>query len=163
MMAGHPVHQPAYEPGPGSGVRACGRQQKVRGRLGGKAVLAPAISGLCQLVWDGVCPGQLGFALMVARWLFMVRRRSTVRFRKGAPGQGLVSNAEPKTFFCGGNPGGSFVVYRGLDSSPGEGLRLGSSGLRRSGYGWVLLCVLAGTVRGKEAGRRPLCRRSVPR
>jgi hypothetical protein len=29
----------------------------------------------------------------------MVRRRSTVRFRKGAPGYGYFSNAEPSTFF----------------------------------------------------------------
>jgi hypothetical protein len=42
------------------------------------------------------------------RSVSMVRRRSTVRFRKGAPGQGLVSHVELKTFLPWGAIGGQF-------------------------------------------------------
>jgi hypothetical protein len=44
----------------------------------------------------------------------MVRRRSTVRFRKGALAQKPVSNAEPETSFTAGAVGGQFRPPAGM-------------------------------------------------
>jgi hypothetical protein len=77
-----------------------------------------------------------------ASWrLFMVRRRSTVRFRKGAPVQRPVSLVEPKTSFLRGAIEGQFSRHPGTISRIGKrsgvrcaaGMAATSSGRRPRG------------------------------
>jgi hypothetical protein len=104
------------------------------GNLGGKAALTAASRSRSMLVPAEVFPGQTRF-VQVANPSdhSVVRRRSTVRFRKGAPGQRLAGVPNRRPLLLWGQMGGSFAVYRRPGPSSGEGMRFGSVSFRRSG------------------------------
>jgi hypothetical protein len=83
----------------------------------------------------------------------MVRRRSTVRFRKGAPGQRPVSNVEAGPLLLWGAIGGQFRGIPRICPSSGEGPRFVSSGFHRSGRGSAPREGLGGTVGGQRRGQ----------
>jgi hypothetical protein len=74
-------------------------RRSCRGQFGGKRCSARlARASACQ--WELVSALVRAYAVPIGPdWWPMVRRRSTVRFRKGVAGYGHFSNMEPNTSF----------------------------------------------------------------